>query len=110
MKPLTTQEQAAFDAIRNHNLDIEPGIETLPIVATLSYGTDEDKARMRAAIGMMEVRKIEEGHKLDSTSVSFTLEELTLLRSGYLRSLPGDEDIYNKLVRAEGRLRERLTQ
>lgn len=48
------------------------------------------------------------------TSVSFTLEELTRLRAGFLRAADGypsadiDEAVYSKLVKAEARLKERL--
>lgn len=40
----------------------------------------------------------------DHTSVSLSLDEVTRLRAGFIRSTDADEALYNRLLKAETRL------
>lgn len=112
MRPLTPQEQAAFEAIRNHNLGIEPAIEDYPIVATLRYGTDEDKARLRAAFREgQEIRAAREARKPDRTSIMLDTDEIQLLRGLVYEARDQRlESVARDLERAHSRLYDRAKE
>lgn len=62
---------------------------------TMREATDEDRARLAALADELNP---------PTTSVSFTLDELTALRGGFVRDNDDDERIYRRLCEAEQRL------